>query len=490
MKRISELILTLCVLFLPGKLHAQMQVAGLDSAVTAAFDSKLNEYFAAMEALPASGKIEECDFILNSCPDSLLRQYAAVRIYDHFLGSKLMGDEAVAVHMVDDWFAPKRISMYSEVDLLNAQVFARFHRSSLIGMKAPELELLTPDGEKETLPVTGRPAILFFYDTSCSKCKLETLLLKPVLESIAFPMDFFAVYSGIYSEQWEDYRDTRWDVTSDNVAIHHLWDPELDSDFQMLYGVLQTPQLLLVDNTGRIVGRGLDSEALSKLLPSVAPDEYEYGAQESSALFDALFDGVAPSAAGILDLAQYIKEQALSKADSTLCRHMLGDFMFYLMDAPGEEYKLALNAFIGTYVDGDPKMWQDPAAYGAVVRPAAMMKELLGRIPYGSRIPKLKLEGVLVSGAGSKKEPKHYSLRRLRGSPSYLIFHSPGCSSCDELLSLIPGKVINEPGAKFLLVDPDRNEKELLDIFDLSALPFVLKMDKKGTVVGKYLIFE
>lgn len=489
MKRIATVILALATVIISPEIHAQMQVPGLDSAVTAALDSKLDEYFTVLEPLPVRSKIEECDFIVESCTDSLIRQYAAVRIYDHFLGSKLMGDEAVAVHMVDDWFIPGKVSMYNDVDLLNAKVFAQFHRNSLIGMPAPVLTFLTPEGEHETVPQQGRVSVLFFYDTSCAKCKLETSRLRSVLEGITFPVDFYAIYSGIYQDQWEDYRASRWNITPENVTLHHLWDPELDTGFQMEYGVLQTPQMLLVDTKGIIVGRGLDSEALVKLLPSVAPDDYEYGAENSFDLFDTLF-GESSSAAEILDLAAYMKDQALAKGDSTLCRHMLGDLLFYLMDAPGEESKLALNAFIGVFIDSDPQMWSEPRAHDMVVRPATMMKELLDRVPYGSKIPKLKVRGVLAKGDVSASDIKTYKLRRLRGNPSWLVFHTPGCSSCEAALSAAPKVLSENPSAKVLLIDPGENGKELLDIFDLSALPFVMKLDKKGTVTGKYLIFE
>ena len=490
MRRAAAFVLVFLAIFTSRTLSAQMLVPGLDSAVSAALDSKLDEYFTALEPLPASAKIEECDFILDACTDSLIKQYTAVRIYDHFLGSKVMGDEAVAVHLVDDWFVPGKVSMYNDVDLLNAKVFAEFHRNSLIGMKAPVLTFKTFDGSDETVPPQGSVSVLFFYDTSCSKCKLETLRLRSMLEEVTFPVEFYAIYTGIYRDQWEEYIDTRWNIAPENVTLHHLWDPELDTDFQMLYGVLQTPQMLLVDTRGVIVGRGLDSEALMKLLPSVAPDDYEYGNIGSSDLFDSLFGGPDESASDILEMAQYIKDQTLARGDSTLCRHILGDMLFYLMDAPGEEYKLALNAFIGTYIDGDPVMWAEPRAYDMVVRPAAMMKELLDRVPYGSRIPKLKVRGVLAGDGAGASDIRKYNLRRLRGNPSWLVFHTPGCASCEAALEAAPDIISGNPGSKVLLIDPEENGRELLDIFDLSALPFVMKLDRKGYVTGKYLIFE
>lgn len=484
MKRLTVILLSLLVL-LP--LKAQQ----LDSAFTAALDSRMEEYFAVLEHEPVQVKISECDFMLESCADSLVKQYVAVRIYDHFLGSNVMGDEAVAVHMVDDWFLPGKVSMYSDLDLLNARVYAEFHRSSLIGKAAPGLELQGMDGSAVAAPSPGAACVLFFYDTACAKCKLEMLRLREFLPQLDVPLEFFAIYTGVSLEQWREFVESRWDFEAPSVRIHHAWDPDLVSDFQMLYGVVQTPQMLLVDASGTIVGRSLDTDALSQLLPAVFPQAYEYGSDDSMTLFDSLFGGDEVTAAGILEVAQYIKDSSLERSDSTLCRHMLGDMFYYLMDAPGEEFKIALGTFISLYIDSDPAMWSDPADYRRVVVPSGVCKDLLGRVPTGARIPKMKVRGVLVKDGGpvDLSDVRTYRLRRLRGRPSYVLFHTPGCSTCDAELEAVPGVFEAEPDAVVLLVNPEENGTEILDRFDLSVLPFAIRMDRKGTVQRKYISF-
>ena len=486
MKRL--IIIALTLILLPFGLRAQGD-SKLDPVVTEELDARMDEYFAALERESIQVKLEECDFMLESCADSLVRQYVAVRIYDHYLGSKVMGDEAVAVHMVDDWFTPGKVAMYSDLDLLNAKVYAQFHRRSLLGMEAPALALRGLDGSAVSTPAAGAVSVLFFYDTSCSKCKLELLKLREYLPRLEVPLEFFAVYTGAFEEQWKDFLEVRWDFECPFVNVHHAWDPELESNFQMLYGVLQTPQMLLIDAGGTIIGRSLDTEALAKLLPTVLPQAYEYGADTS--LFDTLFEGEGTSAANILEMAQYIKEQALARKDSVLCRHMLGDMLYYLMDTLGEEYKLALKTFITMYIDGDPGLWRDPVDIRRVVRPAEVCKDLLDRVPSGSRIPRLKVNGVLLKDGGpvDLADVRPYRLRRLRGHPSYILFHTPGCSTCDAELEAVRRVFDAEPGARVLLVNPEENGLKLLDAFDLSVLPFALSMDSKGTVQRKYISF-
>lgn len=481
MRRLPLLALMLAVLALaPQRAYAQ-----LDTALTAALESHLEEYFSALDREPMDVKLAECDFMLESCEDSLTRQYVAVRIYDHFLGSNIMGDETVAVHMVDDWFVPGKVSMYDEIDMLNARVYADFHRNSLVGKQAPVLKLQEADGTKVTLPREGDISVLFFYDTSCAKCKVETLLLRSVLAEVTAPIQFYAVYTGVHKEQWEEFIKARWDYDAPQVTVHHLWDPELESDFQRQYGVLQTPQMLLVDQAGTIVGRGLDTQALEVLLARMLPQPYEYGAAESKDLFKLVFEDDNPTASRLLETAEYIKVSTLAQRDSTLCRHMLGDYMYYLMDTPGEEYKIALQAFIATYIEGDAPMWRFAEDRSRVVQPARIAADLLGRTPVGSTMPQLKVFGTLSRQGRSRSA--RVRLDRVKGSPSYILFYDPECSSCAAERARIQDVLGREPGARVLEVDPAQDRERLLDTFDLSTLPLIIQTDKKGRIQRRYI---
>ena len=61
--------------------------------------AKLDSYLAALVGESASAQSAECDFLINTTQDSLLRQYVALKLYDHYLQSPVMGDDAVAVHV-------------------------------------------------------------------------------------------------------------------------------------------------------------------------------------------------------------------------------------------------------------------------------------------------------------------------------------------------------------------------------------------------------
>ena len=168
----------------------------LDSAVQAALGTRLAEYFEALRFESLDVQKTEADFLIESTSDPLVRQYVACSVYEHFVGSPVMGAEAVAIHVYDKWFKPGLIPMRSDIEKMNAGIFAEFNRQSLIGMKAPELVMETMEGDSLRL-FGDRHSVLFFYDAGCTKCKIETILLGNILATEDYPIDFYAVYAGI-----------------------------------------------------------------------------------------------------------------------------------------------------------------------------------------------------------------------------------------------------------------------------------------------------
>lgn len=188
MRRLAAIFISL-ILCVPG------MVAQVDSTKLAELDSRLERYFSLLEAEDFGTKITECDALIEAATDPSLRQRIALKIYDHYLNSKLMGDEAVAIHLTDKWFSTGEVAMGSDQALLDAKLFADFNRQSLIGMPAPKVTLHNPFGEEVSVPepVEGRFQVIYFFDTDCAKCKLETAMLRNMLDDKDYPVDVSAV---------------------------------------------------------------------------------------------------------------------------------------------------------------------------------------------------------------------------------------------------------------------------------------------------------
>ena len=427
-----------------------------------------------------------------------MRQWVTLYIYDHYLKSPIMGDDAVAVHVAREWLLSGKVPMHSSLDKLNAEVFVMFNESSLIGMEAPQLSLTDPAGQSVTVPVKGEWNVLYFYDTSCSTCRTESARLDPYLQQNPHPVRFCAVFTGADIDSWEEYRAEHFRVD----GVIHAWDPDMESDYQMLYGVLQTPRMYLVDPDGIIVGRGLDTPALQMLLDrAFGTERYTYGSDRQMALLEELFapygDDLQPD--DILEVADYLAVRTFGEGDLDAFKQVEGDLLYYLTSKRGEAWRDGTAAFIDKFIDL-PDIWNSPDDSLQVLPLAAMTKDLISRTPVGSPVPDLAVPGVLrrkpcLFRKGSREGT--WRLRTLKGDPAYIVFYAPGCACCEETLSAVDRLVAENRKVKVLLVnmdtlyasDPDLAQR-LLDSFDLSALPFVLQLDKSGNVAHRYVNLE
>ena len=454
--------------------------------------AKLEEYFAALAGESAAVQNAECDFLIESTRDSLVRQYVALKIYDHYLQSKIMGDEAVAVYVAEKWFLSGAIPMHSDGDFLNAQVFVMFNRNSLIGMPAPRITLKDTAGKETEIPAAPGYSVIYFYDTSCSTCKVETPRLRQLMDEGRYPLTVYAVNVGDQAEDWEKYRENL-------PGAVHLWDPEHESDWQIQYGVLQTPKMFLIDSRGEIVGRGLDTPALKLLLEKeFSTKTYVYGEAEQMERYGRLFAafGDTLSTADILDVADYLASRTLGEGNVTSFKQTAGDLLYYLSSQRGEVYREAIGPFVEKYVRPG-EIWNTPEDKAQILSLADLLLDFSSRSPVGSLVPDVEVPGTLrrkgcLFVRGSREGT--FSLRELKGNPAYVVFYSPGCSTCKETLPAVDSLVGKNRKARVLLVDMDAlfsdepfMAAQLLDTFDLSALPFVIELAPDGTVTRRYV---
>ena len=482
----------------------------LDSAKRALLDQRITEYFDALKYESADVQKAEADFMIQASSDSLVRQFVALKIYDHYLDSPVMGAEAVAIHVADRWFLSNEINMGDDLALLNARIFADFNRSSLIGETAPELVMETMAGDtlkifsdqSRTARKGDRHSVLLFYDADCAKCKVQTILLSNLLSTEDYPIDFYAIYTGDDRTEWEKYVNERLEFEAPHTRVVHLWDPTFDSDYQRKYGVIQTPRMFLVRPDGVIKGRGLDTFALSKMMDQIfSVPALEYGRPESEEYFDRLLAMTQsqegkPSKEDISSISDYLAAGALQAGDTTMCRQFIGDFLYYLAPKTGEWVKEGTRYIIDEYISGRDDIWKTEDDSLKIIGFAQILDDLLSKSAPGSRISDLKVPGELLR-SGKKIKSGEFCLRKLKGDVNIIIFYTEGCHICDAEKAAARTMVAENQHYAVLMVNVDavvasspQLASRLFDVFDLSSLPFIIKTDKKGKIIGRYLSLQ
>lgn len=488
----------------------------VDSSALKALDAKLDEYVRALESIRPEDQKQDCAAIIESCKDSIVRQHVALKLYADYMSSPVMGAEAVAIDIADKWFFTGKVRMKTDIDLMNARIFANFNRSSLIGERAPALTM--EDSRGDSLTLFGAPSkrysILYFYDTGCPDCLLTSVMLRTSLSLSKHPLVFYAVYAGADSLSWREYMDKRLDIKSPMVDVHHLWDPEVKSDFQLKYGVLKTPQMFLIGKDNVILGRRLDVPALESMLANIyASDDYKYGSDESNALLDRIFGSLGDDfkVDDVNALTDRIASQSLP--DVAAFKETLGDVFYWMSDKYDGRYKEADKYLIDKYILSRPDIWDTPADTVNVIGYARTMSDLLSRSMPGSRLPGLKIYGTLAAGGvpdfilKASELPSEavkvnarsrlWNLRRLP-SGTYIFFFDTKCQHCRESLAALTKLMSADRKMRVLFVSLYDDSavhrgvsppESVLDSFDLQLLPMTVKVGKKGFAGERYVDF-
>lgn len=478
-------------------LSVRVQPAYCQIDVKDALAARMTEYLSAIKHESLDVQKEECDFMISSCSDSLVRHHVANTIFEHYRDSKIMGAESVAIHLFDNWFLSGVVKMDDEMEMLAAKVFAEFNRRSLIGNSAPELTMLTPQGESVTIfdeDTRSRGyTVLYFYDTDCATCKVQTILLRRMLEQEDFPVELIAIYAADNYDSWMKYIVDSFEMNVKNTRITHLWDPELNSDFQRKYGIIQTPGMFLIGPDKTILGRRLDVPALSIMLHEIFDEKVlEYGTEESSAFFKRLFVEEPSSSQEVEDMADYIAASTIEKGDTLMFRQMAGDMMYYLSLQREEPYKEGLDYLVRKYVLKRPDIWRTQDDSLKIVGYAEMLDELLSRSRPGSRVADIKVPATVLSATKTKQS--ELSLRKAGGRRNIIIFYTEGCNVCKAEKAAAELLLQHDKGVKIIMINVDEVlssspslTSALFDAFDLSSLPFILETDKKGYIIRRYI---
>ena len=105
-----RLICIILALMLCIGLRAQQSADG----AYALLDSLVLKYVTAIQSESIETKQGECEFLIGSVRDSLMRRHLAVSLFNYYKDAPVMGDEAVAIWLYDNWFASGKVAFEGE----------------------------------------------------------------------------------------------------------------------------------------------------------------------------------------------------------------------------------------------------------------------------------------------------------------------------------------------------------------------------------------
>ena len=228
--------------------------------------------------------------ILIQAPDSIIKDIDYRLLYarnapemfkfmlnwftDEYLNPKIMGQDAVFVHLFEKYHSKGLTSWLNEKQMETISRRAYMQMSNLIGVNAANLEMVDSTGKRSNLyDLKADYTLVIFWDPSCGHCKEEV----PRIDSIyraswkAHNLRIYSVLSDNDKKQdWVNYIKEQkigdWTNVYETKEMEKAVTDAQRAGFRQLYDVTQTPTLFLLDKEKRIIGKKLGWEQLNDFL--------------------------------------------------------------------------------------------------------------------------------------------------------------------------------------------------------------------------------
>lgn len=221
------------------------------------------------------------ELVAKTDPGSELFKYIVHYSTYHFETSKIMGMDKVFVHMVDTYYTPELATWMDEEKLENIKEKAASKRSTLIGVRMPELVLMDTAGTWVSThkDLKNKYTLVYFYDPDCGHCKKETPKLVEFYNAYEGDLGVFAV-SGSNEAKWRKFIEKN-EMNFFNVSIPQraYEDPDYATDLLVKrktnyhslkytehYDVYSTPKLILLDENKIVKAKDIGVEQLEGIL--------------------------------------------------------------------------------------------------------------------------------------------------------------------------------------------------------------------------------
>lgn len=230
---------------------------------TPIFHQKIEDYMKHLTLPHPDSLIKAIDFILDKtkASDELFR-YTLATMYNKYNTSKIMGYDAVFVHISEKYYISGEAYWADSTFIADITKRVRELTPTLIGEKAKNITLV--DTMLQRIPlysINAKYTVLFFYEPDCGHCKKATpKVLDLYHEFQGLGVEVYSVCTKTDIDEWKEFiieYETDWI----NVA-----DPYHQSNFRNFYDVKSTPILYLLDQDKTIIAKRLSPEQMKKML--------------------------------------------------------------------------------------------------------------------------------------------------------------------------------------------------------------------------------
>lgn len=239
---------------------------------TPVFAKLIDEYLNNLTVNAPDSLIVSCDKLLKKTePNKGLFQYTLIELLNKFAQSKLICQDAIYVHLVDNYYAKGKAVWMNDPDgkeqlnkiLTNADRL----RPSLCNKMAYNFTAQDNEGNVFSLSsVKGNYTVLYFWDPECAHCVKQ---LSKLNESIALlnAKNISTLEISIGTNR----------ALADKVLLEkqskltdiRVMDLDEIKTIKEKYNIVTTPEIYILDENKKIVYKSLDVETLLQIVPDL-----------------------------------------------------------------------------------------------------------------------------------------------------------------------------------------------------------------------------
>ena len=226
--------------------------------------NKVNTYLENLTVKSPDSLIASADMLIERARgNDDLFQFLVINILNKYAQSKIMGMDAVYVHLVERYYMSGDAFWADEEQVNKMAERALAISPTIIGRKAPDFRVQDTQGTWKTLHgVEATYTILYFWDYDCGHCKKVTPELGRIFpEYLPHGVKLFAVSINGDVEVWKQKVQEYGLSQGINVQDHRR-----QSGFDAQYDIRSTPRIFILDADKKIIAKQIGVEQVREVL--------------------------------------------------------------------------------------------------------------------------------------------------------------------------------------------------------------------------------
>jgi thiol-disulfide isomerase/thioredoxin len=228
---------------------------------------KINTYLEKLTYKVPDSIFVSSDLIIDkTLPCKECFKYALSYITHYYESAKIMGMDAVFVHLAKRYYLPGKAFWMDEKRMDKVRERVRKLEPNLIGSVAPNIRMLNiNDNQPKNLhDIKSDYTILMFWSHNCGHCKKSMPSFVDLYNKYKNKgVSVFSVNTEVEADKMKEYLKEApqpWD---------NYYDPTNASRFRDLYDIYSTPVIYLLDKDKKIKVKRVDVEQLDKILDNL-----------------------------------------------------------------------------------------------------------------------------------------------------------------------------------------------------------------------------